>query len=148
MGYFNDRFCWDILMAGNAWKFVNNMSRSFIQLLNCTTWLSNYLIVFGTDCLGLVCLHFYALHNSQKMATFLILRHLPHLQDFPYIFFLKQNLKPDNAFFPWPYFSEGPVSLPCSSLVARSIWGWGYLANIASIPLLQFNFVKSWMRRK
>ena len=41
MGHFDDMLWWDILMAGNCWKFVNNMSRLIIQLLNCTSGISN-----------------------------------------------------------------------------------------------------------
>ena len=41
MGHFDETFWWDILIAGNGWKFVLNMSRLVIQLLNCTTGLSN-----------------------------------------------------------------------------------------------------------
>ena len=37
MRHFNDTFLWDILMAWNTWKFVLNMSRLVIKLLNCTT---------------------------------------------------------------------------------------------------------------
>ena len=41
MGHFDDKFLCDILMAGIGWKFVLNMPRLVIQLLNCTTGLSN-----------------------------------------------------------------------------------------------------------
>ena len=41
MKHFDDKFWWDILMAGNGRKFCFNMSRLVIQLLNCTTGLSN-----------------------------------------------------------------------------------------------------------
>ena len=44
-------------MAGNGWKFVLNMSRLVIQLLNCTTDLNKN--KFGTDCLGLVYQYFW-----------------------------------------------------------------------------------------
>ena len=40
MKHFDDNFWWDILMAENGWKFVLNMLKLVIQLLNCTTGLS------------------------------------------------------------------------------------------------------------
>ena len=41
MGYFDDILWWEIWVAGTCWNFVNNMPRLVIQLLNCTTGLSN-----------------------------------------------------------------------------------------------------------
>ena len=39
--HFDDMLWWDILMTWYCWKFVNNMSRLIMQLLNCTTGLLN-----------------------------------------------------------------------------------------------------------
>ena len=42
MIHFDETFRWNIWMAGNVCKFVLNMTRLVIKLLNCSTGLSNF----------------------------------------------------------------------------------------------------------